>query len=324
MGRGCAQRPAPRDSPAVARISSETPRIRVGVAGWSYEDWAGTVYPAQRSAAFDPLAFLAEYVDCIEINSSFYRPPKPDACASWVRRTASFPAFTFTAKLWRRFTHDRTPDGFDADAQRVRDALAPLFEADRCGALLIQFPWSFRRTRENATWLKRVCEAFAGMRPVVEVRHVSWNEPSVIEWCGRNGVSLCAIDQPMFDDSVDPRAFGSGPVGYVRLHGRNQDNWFRKDAATWERYDYLYADAELDPWVARIREIAEGSDESFVIANNHYRGQAVVNALEIRAALLGEPVPAPGLLRELYPQLQGKTRLMPSDPTTDGSADLFR
>ena len=187
----------------------------------------------------------------------------------------------------------------------------------------MQFPWSFKRTRENAAWLKRVTEAFADLRPVVEVRHDSWNHPSVHDWLGRHDVGLAAIDQPLFDHSVSPAVVRSGPVGYVRLHGRNRDNWFREDAETFERYDYLYTDEELDPWIARIREIAGDSEVTFAITNNHYRGQAVTNAVQIRAALLGEPVPAPEPLRRAYPQLERITYPMPVEPVARQSEELF-
>ena len=295
-------------------------RIRVGIAGWSYDDWAGRVYPAPAPRGFDALAYLAQYVDCLEVNSSFYRPPTARAAESWVRRTQHLADFTFTVKLWQRFTHDRGAEDFSRDVKEFRDGIAPLLEANRCGALLLQFPWSFRHSQVNASWLARLCDAFADVRPVVEVRHASWNGPSVLRWFRDHGVGFCAIDQPMFQDSLSPAATVTGAVGYVRLHGRNTANWFREDAQVFERYDYLYDDAELDPWIARTREIAQGSDEVFVITNNHYQGQAVANALQISAALCGAPVPAPGRLRELYPQIMANT--VP-DAGTEPQGDLF-
>ncbi len=297
--------------------------IRVGVAGWSYEDWIGPVYPAPLPRSVDTLAYLAACLDCIEINSTFYRPPSPAAAASWVRRTEALPNFTFTVKLWQRFTHERAAENFDRDVGRVLEGVAPLAEAGKCGALLVQFPWSFKRTQENAAWLKRVAEAFSDLRPVVEVRHDSWNRASVLDWLERHHVGVVAIDQPLFAHSIAPQALHTGPVGYVRLHGRNRENWFREDAATFERYDYLYSEEELDPWIARIREIAGDSAETFAITNNHYRGQAVVNALQIRAALLGESVAAPDVLRQAYPQLERITHPSPFASSADHIDELF-
>lgn len=293
------------------------------MAGWSYEDWAGVVYPPGAPASLDKLAYVAAFVDCIEVNSSFYRPPTPRTTASWVRRTESFADFTFTVKLWQRFTHDRGTTDFARDVQQFREAIQPLSEAGKCGALLIQFPWSFKRTPENAGWIARLCEAFDGLRPVVEVRHASWNEVSVLEWFRRHGVGLCAIDQPQLPGSLPAMAFSTGGVGYARFHGRNEANWFRKGAATWERYNYLYTEEELDPWIARIREIAAGSKETFAITNNHYRGQALVNALEIRATLLEADVPAPEPLRKAYPRLARRTVSMDPTGAEGSSGDLF-
>src|SRR5690606_41954035 len=50
--------------------------IRVGVAGWDYADWNGVVYPQPKPRGFDPVRYLAGYIDLIEINSTFYRPPR--------------------------------------------------------------------------------------------------------------------------------------------------------------------------------------------------------------------------------------------------------
>lgn len=293
------------------------------MAGWSYEDWRGIVYPASPPTGFDPLAYLAPYLDCIEVNSSFYRPPSRRTVASWVTRTAHLPDFSFTLKLWQRFTHGRQDTGFVRDAREFRDAMAPLAKAGRCGALLVQFPWSFRRTRENATWLKRVVQEFAESRPVVEVRHASWDAPGVRSWLDEHRVGLCSVDQPLFEGSLGPAPFATGRRGYVRFHGRNRANWFREDAQTHERYDYLYSEEELDPWLARIREIAGGADQTFVITNNHYRGQALVNALQIKAALQEEAVPAPEPLRAAYPQLAGVTIPMTMHSTDPGEPGLF-
>src|SRR5688572_23951821 len=81
--------------------------IRVGPAGWSYDDWKGLVYPEKAGAKFDQLAYIATYFDTIEINSSFYRPPTSVMAKSWVRRTAHNKEFKFTAKLYQKFTHER-------------------------------------------------------------------------------------------------------------------------------------------------------------------------------------------------------------------------
>lgn len=94
-------------------------------------------------------------------------------------------------------------------------------------------------------------------------------------------------------------------MAYVRLHGRNRDNWFREDAGRNARYDYLYSEDELKPWLQKLASIRKRAQEIYAITNNHYRGQAVVNAFELQAGL-GMPVPPlPKHLVDEYPRLKG-------------------
>jgi uncharacterized protein YecE (DUF72 family) len=138
---------------------------------------------------------------------------------------------------------------------------------------------------------------------VLEVRHSSWNNPQIYEWLEESGVGICNIDQPLFTKSIKPAADVTSGIGYVRLHGRNYQDWFREKAPRDDRYNYLYSVEELEPWITRIKEVAAKTKESYVITNNHFRGQAVVNALEIKATLKEELVEAPAPLFEKYPQL---------------------
>jgi uncharacterized protein YecE (DUF72 family) len=276
--------------------------IRIGPAGWSYKDWEGTVYPQKPGKAFDPLEYLARYFDTIEINSSFYRPPTPSTTKSWARRIASNKKFTFTAKLPRVFTHERGK-ATKEDEKLFREGMDVLAKADRLGSLLLQFPWSFKNTGDERIYLANLFEQFREYPLVVEVRHASWNNEEIYEWIEERGVGICNIDQPVFAKSIRPAALTTSSVGYVRLHGRNYQNWFRDKAPRDERYNYLYSLDELDPWLVRIKQVAKQTRETYVITNNHFRGQAVVNAVEIKAALEEERVPAPEPLFEAYPRL---------------------
>jgi uncharacterized protein YecE (DUF72 family) len=276
--------------------------IRIGPAGWSYKDWEGTVYPQKPGKNFDPLEYLARYFNTIEINSSFYRPPTASTTKAWVNRVAENKEFTFTAKLNRLFTHERGK-ATAADEKEFHAGMAPLLTSGKLGALLLQFPWSFKNTIEDRTYLAELLEKFQKYPLVLEVRHASWNTPAMYEWLQERGVGICNIDQPVFSKSIRPAALTTSPVGYVRLHGRNYQNWFREKAPRDERYNYLYSLDELDPWLKRIKEVAKETRETYVITNNHFRGQAVVNAVEIEAALKEEPVPAPEPLFKIYPRL---------------------
>ncbi|MBI4559380.1 MAG: DUF72 domain-containing protein [Candidatus Hydrogenedentes bacterium] len=278
--------------------------VRVGPAGWSYEDWKGIVYPPAMPARVHPLTYLCQFFDTVEINTTFYRPVNPRHSTSWVQRVSGNANFRFTAKLWQRFTHERDTWPSGDEIQQVREGLAPLCDSGKLGALLIQFPWSFKRTVENRPWLARVLEEFSQYPLALEIRHASWNRPEVFDGLRERRVAFCNIDQPLFSGSLKPTAEVTSRVGYVRLHGRNADDWFREDAGRDERYDYLYTPEELKAWIEKIERIRALADEVYVITNNHYRGQAVVNAFELRDAL-GQPAAVvPDSLVERYPQLR--------------------
>ena len=294
--------------------------IRIGPAGWSYKDWEGLVYPQKPGKGFDPLAYLARFFNTIEVNSSFYRPPTPSTTESWVRRVQQRKDFTFTAKLHRLFTHERGK-ATKKDEKEFRDGMAPLVKAGKLGALLLQFPWSFKNTDEDRLYLTKLLEEFHEYPLVLEVRHTSWNNEGIYEWLEERGVGVCNIDQPLFKRSIRPAAVTTSPVGYVRLHGRNYQNWFRDKAPRDERYNYLYSLDELDPWLTRIKQVAKHTRETYVITNNHFRGQAVVNALEIKAALEEERVPAPEPLLEHYTRLRESAT--PPEEDEGGSLSLF-
>lgn len=288
-----------RLSPSPMRIEKQ---IKIGPAGWSYKDWNGIVYPPSPGPDFDPLAYLAKFFDTIEINSSFYRSPAAATAKKWAARVAANANFRFTAKLHKAFTHARGKASA-ADEMEFRAGIDPLAEAEKLGAILIQFPWSFKNELEERQYLVHLLERFKDYPRVLEIRHASWNSPVIYQILEELGVGFCNIDQPLFAKSIKPSANITSRIGYVRLHGRNYQNWFRENAGVEERYDYLYSPEELEPWIDRIKEVAKQTRETYVITNNHFRGQAVINALEVKAVIEEEQVPGPAQLLETYPRL---------------------
>jgi uncharacterized protein YecE (DUF72 family) len=284
--------------------------IRLGVAGWSYPDWEGIVYPARKARGFDRLAYLARFFDTLEINTSFYRIPQPAHTASWAQRVRDRPEFRFTMKLFQNFTHRRdelTPQ----DAPSFRAALDPLAAAGRLGAVLIQFPYSFRPTEESREVLESILEAFHAYPLVVEVRHQTWEKEEFFGLLRARGAGFCNVDQPGVARSLRPTEVITSPVGYARFHGRNARDWFR-GGGRGERYDYLYPEEELVPWVDRIRRMAEQSPDVFIIANNHFRGKAPLAALTLLSMLLGRRVEAPPDLVAAYPQIAPRVLVPPA------------
>lgn len=275
----------------------ETQKIRVGPAGWSYKDWEGTVYPPHGSK-FDPLSYLAGFFDTIEINSPFYRIPPPTHPKSWIRRVSENPSFRFTTKVFRGFTHEDAPLA-DDEVNAFRAYLDPLMESGLLGAILLQFPWSFRNTAASRERLANLFRAFAEYPKALEVRHATFQVPEVYAFLAEHDVSWVNVDQPLFSDSVKPDDTVTGPVGYARLHGRNYEKWFAH-GESWERYNYLYSREELEPWVERVETMAS-RQETYVITNNHFRGQAILNAGDLKGRLGQDPA-LPPQLREVYPE----------------------
>ena len=289
--------------------------LRVGPAGWSYPDWAGYVYPARRSKSFHEAEYLAGFFDTIEINTSFYQPIRPEHAKSWVDRVSANPAFVFTAKLWQRFTHE--PSAGAEDERAVRAGLDILRNEKKLGAVLVQFPFSFHRARETIFHLTAVLERFADYPLVVELRHSSWQTDETLALLSEHHAGFCNIDQPIIGHSLTPSAESTSAIGYERLHGRRYDTWFDDDPATpsHERYNYLYSREELDPWISRIHTIQKHTRSVFVVANNHYQGKAVVNALQLIHILTGNKVKVPEPLRHHYPMLDHIASQMPAEPT---------
>src|ERR671931_891361 len=203
-------------------------RIRIGPAGWSYPDWQGQVYPAKAGRGFDPLAYLAEYFDTIELNSTFYRIPDAKITRRWAARVADHPAFRFTAKLWQGFTHEGTTSAQDEAA--FKQAMAPLQDAGTLVAVLIQFPYRFHHTPENRAYLRRLTDAFREFPLVLEIRHRSWDRPQVYACFQELGVGFCTIDQPPVSYAIGLTQVVTSPIGYLRLHGRNAAMWFNDEA----------------------------------------------------------------------------------------------
>jgi len=269
--------------------------IRVGPAGWSYDDWKGTVYP-EAVRRFDPLGYLAGFFDTIEVNSSFYRIPPPGHARSWVGRVSGNERFWFTTKLYRGFTHNATFPSTE-EIEACHAYLAPLLDAGRLGAVLAQFPWSFRDGPDARHRISAIRDAFPDVPLAVEIRHGSFANDEFFSFLDDNGVGFANIDQPIIGDSFRPTSIVTGPVGYVRFHGRNREKWFDHDEA-WERYDYIYTADELAPWIDRIRAVAAKKDV-YVVTNNHFRGQAIVNAVELKRGL-GQDAPVPPTLSMHY------------------------
>ncbi len=299
-------------------------RLRIGTAGWSYKDWEGIFFPPGMSRRkIHPLEYLARFFDTTEINTSFYGPLKPELAKLWCRKVAAVnKRFLFTAKLYRAFTHSpiavmeptsaATIRPTDEDERLTREGLDAIANEGKLGALLIQFPVSFKNTSLNREYTERLLRQFIEYPRVVEVRHSSWNDPATLAAFAQQNVGFCNIDQPLLGRSLRPTEHVTGAIGYIRLHGRNYEHWFADQASDSDnrvdnrndRYNYLYNESELVGWKDRIVNVAEKAQATYVITNNHFESKAGVNALELKALIGGKRVLAPPTLIEKYPELK--------------------
>lgn len=282
-------------------MSETRGKLWIGPSGWSYPDWRGTVYPAVWPRGFRPLRLIGSLFNAAEVNSSFYSLPAARTTERW---PADVPAaFRFAFKLTRVFTHERAEYPGRGVVAAFCEGVRPVREAGKLGPLLMQFPWSFRFTPEAVAWLRRLADDFGEFERFVEVRHSSWGRPEGLE-AVRSMAGWCNIDQPRLRDCLGPSAYAFGGRAYFRFHGRNAANWFAEGQPSFERYNYLYSEAELREWVGRIDAACDEAESVYVFTNNHYRGQGVTNALELRAMLEGGRPAVPPELMESYPRLR--------------------
>jgi len=308
--------------------------VRVGTSGWNYPSgkgtWNGLFYPKTRSKRagtdrFDELRFYAGYFDTVEVNTTFYGQPKADITRTWADRTPS--GFDFSLKLYQKFTHPKmfreaalkTAPGSEgalldllaevtqSDIDDFRTGIDPLASAGKLGALLAQFPPSFKDSPQTRDYLGQLLRAFADYPVAVELRHRSWSDEigATLSLLNSFGAAWVQIDEPKFRFSIRqnylPNVTG---FYYMRLHGRNAAQWWRHDK-TEDRYNYLYSANELREFSETTKAAKELVKKSYLYTNNHFSSKSVVNAVMLKAQL-GQPIEGdyPDPLVEAYPELR--------------------
>jgi len=281
-------------------LTGSADKIRVGVAGWSYPDWDGYVY---ERGVKDKLRFIAGYVDLVEVNSTFYSPPSARNSESWLKQTEDIPGFYFTAKLHQEITHEGV---FSDDmVQAFHKGFGPLTGAGRLKHLLAQFRWDFADHPETRQHLSAIRGKFRDMPELVlELRHASWQSPQALEFLEGLGVTVANLDYPLAKNSFSLQECRIGRNGYLRLHGRNTKAWYDKKAGRDEVYNYFYSAREIDGIKDRALSLAKTYRALTIVANNHYEGKEVANALQMKAALAGKKVAVPPALLNRYPDLK--------------------
>ena len=300
--------------------------VRIGTSGWSYPSgegtWNGIFYPPRgrghRPRGFDELAYYAEHFDTVEVNSSFYRTPDPGVTTRWVERTPS--DFLFSLKLYQRFTHPKMFQAAtgttnwsvgQADVDLFLAGVDPIAAAGKLGSLLAQFPPSFKQDDQSVRYLEWLLQRFAGWPVAVELRHRSWSDRvgDTLTRLNELGAAWVQIDEPKFTFSIRQNQLPNvDSFYYMRLHGRNAGKWWRHEAAE-QRYDYLYSDAELEPFARTADASRRLVKKLYLYMNNHFAAKAVANAVSLKA-MLGQPIPGtyPRTFTDRYPQVADLVR----------------
>ena len=266
-------------------------RIYVGTSGWSYPKgegaWTGYFYPTGK---INELEYYSQFFNTVEINSSFYRPPNPGYVYNWAKRVPE--GFLFTVKLWQKFTHPKMykeATGEEAsisqkDVDLFNHSIEPLIEYRKLGALLAQFPPSFKNDGYGKQILSAVIRTFGQYRLAVELRHRSWSDDeNTARLLTKNNVAWVQIDEPKFQTSVASEVPLTSDLAYFRFHGRNKEMWWKGDSET--RYKYLYSPDEIDELSGKVRSAADQTTLLFAFFNNHWQGYAPRNAVSMMKAL---------------------------------------
>jgi uncharacterized protein YecE (DUF72 family) len=324
----------------MARSSHSKPQLFVGTSGYSYPDWKGIVYPKsvkrEVGGTTPELTYLSRYFNTCEINATFYRQFEPEIAKKWSDAVES-PTFEFGIKANQVFTHAagskpserkgstsvETLKYTQTDIDESRRFLDVLAERNRLLVVLFQFPVSFKFGKKNkageierleGSWdhIADVLNAFKDYPKAIEFRHDTWDDPWVLAALREHETAWVNIDEPRLGASLHNTNYVTAPLAYLRLHGRNYKHWFNSKNRD-ERYDYLYPEKELAPIAESLKEMTRKVDHEpsrrqvkkvIAATNNHYKGQAAVNGIELKRMLGVKDVPVPDPLAEAYPQLK--------------------
>jgi len=295
--------------------------VSVGTCSWTdptltkQTDW----YPRRSMSAAERLGFYASQFSLVEVDSTYYSPPKPDVVHAWAQRVPA--GFVFDVKayglltghpvqpltLWpdireqlaaggaqksRAYPHHLPPDALDEVWARFTGALSPLAETGRLGAVLFQYPPWFMPNMANRSELERLPERLGGVPACVEFRSPKWlvgnDLPRTLAILRDLGLAFVVVDAPAASGLPTVLEATRDDLAVVRFHGRADSTWNAKNVPAAERFRYLYSEKELAEWVPRARRLAAESSRVHLLMNNCYQDYGVRNAAELGELLLSE------------------------------------
>ena len=283
------------------------PQFLVGTASWTDPTLVRSdeFYPPSLKTAEERLRFYATQFNTVEVDASYYALISERNAELWAERTPA--GFVFNIKAFAMLTQHPVDTSRLSSAiksmltaeqrasARLRyptsevlqmafgmfwSALGPLREAGKLGHLLFQFPPYFTARPSNLDYIAGLRARMPGALIAIEFRHNSWfdgaaRRAATMRFLREHELTFVSVDTP--PATVESFLEVTGPEAYVRFHGRNRENWYKRDGGAAERYKYLYAEAELAPWAERLKSLS-GVRRAAVIFNNCFRNFGIMNA----------------------------------------------
>jgi len=293
--------------------------VLVGTCSWAEKTLiqSGEFYPAHVKSAEDRLRFYADRFRTVEVDSTYYAIPSLRTVMLWSLRTPE--RFVFHIKAYGALTgHGIDPKTLPADLRdtlsskesskssrlyikdpllieeifkRFKESLNPLKDSGKLGLLVLQYPPWFRYSTKSLNEILRANALLEGFHLAVEFRHGSWligkRAGEVLRFLRDNRIAYITADEPQFGtpDTIPYIPEATTDIAYLRLHGRNRENWLKKGVETSLRYDYFYSDKEIEGFIQDVKKLSDRTQKTFVMFNNCHGASAVKNALRMMELL---------------------------------------
>lgn len=251
--------------------------IRIGTSGYSFNDWQDSFYPESIEKG-KMLDHYVKYFSTVEINSTYYRIPHPTVIYNIAKKAPM--EFDFIIKVPQSFTHRRSD--LEKDITLFHEAIKPMRETNQLSGLLAQFPYSFKYSSDSLDYIS-ICKEITEPIPLfVEFRHNSWVNRTMYDRLKSENIGYVSVDEPQLPGLLKPDAFATTDIAYIRLHGRNDKDWWDGGEL---RYNYDYSLTELQNWRDKTIKLKAKVKKVYVFFNNCHHGQAAKNALDFKRLL---------------------------------------
>ncbi len=254
-------------------------RFYLGTSGYSYGEWIDAGFYPKDTHSSNMIDVYMKTFGTTELNYTWYQMPK---APSIERMCAKVPAyFKFATKLTRTMTHEIEQTAWQKEVLLYRQGIAPLIGSGKLLCILIQFPPYFDRSISNRNYLAALLDELSGLPIAVEFRHNSWVNDKVFFELERRNITLVSVDEPDLPDLFPALDVVTNPeLFYIRFHGKNAKGWSSGNMQ--QQFNYCYSARELEHWAQIIEQkLLPASKVGAIFFNNHVRGQAPKNALDL-------------------------------------------